>query len=224
MLDYLNNELFEGIEAQSFLKMMKCCNAQKRIYDIDSCIFSQENRPHHLYILNHGKVNIQRTFPSGKRSILYQVYENEVFGDNFLSSEENTYPYEAIALENSEILILPYSFIYNPCTHACDHHRKVIYNLLNIQSKNNLRMLTKLQIISNTTIRQKVALWLFERYKNSKTIPFHMNREELAEYLGVTRPSLSRTLMEMQKLGWIKIQGKQISILNIEGLETLFDD
>ena len=49
------------------------------------------------------------------------------------------------------------------------------------------------------------------------TLP--MNREQLAGYLGVTRPSLSRELMKMQKESLIKIEGRTVTILQPEQLQ-----
>ncbi len=51
-----------------------------------------------------------------------------------------------------------------------------------------------------------------------------MNREELADYLGVTRPSLSRTMMELQKMGLIKVDGRKVWIMDMEELGKIMED
>ena len=51
-----------------------------------------------------------------------------------------------------------------------------------------------------------------------------MTREELADYLGVTRPSLSRTLTQMQEDGIVSIHGKLIKVTDIELFEELFEE
>lgn len=224
MLEYWYNELFTGIEQADYLRMMECSNAKIKKIPQGAYVFSQEDYPKELYILKSGKVQIFKSFPSGKRSMMYQISKQEVFGDNFFCYQDTTYSYDAIAAEASEVLVIPYSFVYQPCKCACAHHQTLIHNLLKIQSQNNSRVMVKLQIVSNTTIRQKIALWLFEKEKHPLAVPSELNREELAEYLGVTRPSLSRTLMEMQKLGWISTSGKKIKIQDMDALEALFDD
>lgn len=100
----------------------------------------------------------------------------------------------------------------------------VIRNLLDIQARNNLQMTKKLHIITNTTLRQKIALWLLEVGKGTTKVTMDMNREELSEYLGVTRPSLSRTLMEMQKQGLIRVEGKTIWIEDKKEIEKIMED
>ena len=48
-----------------------------------------------------------------------------------------------------------------------------------------------------------------------------MNREELADYLGVTRPSLSRSLMQMQRKGLIRVDRWRVQVCNLNELEKL---
>jgi CRP-like cAMP-binding protein len=49
-----------------------------------------------------------------------------------------------------------------------------------------------------------------------------MNREELADYLGTTRPSLSRELMKMQQEHLIETDRNMIRITDRDVLETLY--
>ena len=52
-------------------------------------------------------------------------------------------------------------------------------------------------------------------------VDFKMNREELADFLSVTRPSLSRSLMKMQREGLIWVHKSKARILNLDGLEKV---
>lgn len=204
--------------------MLHCSQARFKDYASGSLIFGENDKPGNLYLLLEGKVQIAKNLPSGKRNLLFQVQEKEVFGELFLESEDEYYWYEAMAVRPSRVLVLPYHFIYGVCSNACEHHRILIRNLLDIQAKKNLQMTKKLHIITNTTLKQKIVLWLLEVSKDRKKVEMDMNREELADYLGVTRPSLSRTLMEMQKQGIIRVEGKTIWIENMEELGKIMED
>ena len=46
-----------------------------------------------------------------------------------------------------------------------------------------------------------------------------MSREAMADYMGVTRPSLSRELGKMQTEGLIRLEGRRIIVTDQEGLE-----
>ena len=53
-------------------------------------------------------------------------------------------------------------------------------------------------------------------------IKLAMNREELADYLGTTRPSLSRELMKMQQEQLIETDKNMIKIVDRAALEILY--
>ncbi|MBS6395803.1 MAG: Crp/Fnr family transcriptional regulator [Clostridiales bacterium] len=224
MNDYLQSSLFQKISREEAERMLDCSKAQFREYPAGSLIFGEADRPQYLYLLLEGRVQISKHLPSGKRNLLFQVGELEVFGEVFAAAEDQYYWYEAMAVKSSRILILPYHFIYGVCSNACEHHRMVIRNLLDIQARNNLQMTKKLHIITNTTLKQKIVLWLLDMSRDQKKVVMDMNREELADYLGVTRPSLSRSLMELQKQGIIRIDGKKIWIENMEEIEKIMED
>lgn len=221
---YLESPLFARITEEEAGRMLNCAKARYRDYSAGSMIFGEDDVPKNLYLLLEGKVQIVKNLPSGKRNLLFQVNELEVFGDTCPSDATGCYWYEAVAVKASRVLILPYHFIYGFCANVCVHHKLIIRNLLDIQAKNNLQMTKKLHILTNTTLRQKIALWLLEVSEDGKKAVMDMNREELADYLGVTRPSLSRTLMEMQKQGLIRIDGKLVWIQDAEELGKIMED
>ena len=47
-----------------------------------------------------------------------------------------------------------------------------------------------------------------------------MNREELADFMNTARPSLSRELMKMQEDGIIKIEKRNIQIIDFDALQN----
>lgn len=224
MNDYLQSSLFRQISREEAERMLTCSRAQFKEYPAGSLIFGENDKPRFLYLLLEGKVQIAKHLPSGKRNLLFQVKELEVFGEAFQAADDEYYWYEASAVKLSKVLVLPYHFIYGICSNACEHHKTVIRNLLDIQARNNLQMTKKLHIVTNTTLKQKIALWLMDVSRDREKAVMDMNREELADYLGVTRPSLSRTLMELKNQGIIRIEGKTIWINNVEELGKIMED
>ena len=50
----------------------------------------------------------------------------------------------------------------------------------------------KVKVLGCASIREKIVRYLFERKNTDGTIRGNLVREEMAEYMNVTRPSLSR--------------------------------
>ena len=71
------------------------------------------------------------------------------------------------------------------------------------------------------SLREKIASFLLEHASEDGMVYLSMTKEELAEYMNVARPSLSREIGNMAEEGWIALQGKNILIRDLESLEDL---
>ena len=83
--------------------------------------------------------------------------------------------------------------------------------------------------ITNLTfsnVRQKICNFLISEYKlqNSENIKLKMTKEKIAEYLGITRPSLSRELINMKDMGLIDYSRSHIKILDLEEIEDILTE
>ena len=79
----------------------------------------------------------------------------------------------------------------------------------------------KINIVSAVSLKERISIWILEEADEYGIVRVEMNREDLADYLGVARPSLSRTLMQMQGEGMIEVGKKQIRILDVKKIQTL---
>lgn len=214
--------LFRDITEDELNKMLSCSKAKETVYEDQRYIFRQGETPQRLFVILDGTVMIAKDFPSGKRDVLFLVEKGDVFGEMFLFSDEKSYWYDAIAQGKVRILEIPWMFFYGFCRNACEHHQMITRNMLEIQSQKNFFMTRKLHLLSGTTLRERIALWLLEQAENKDVVTLTMNREELADYIGTTRPSLSRELMKMQQEGLIEVGKGKIRLLNREELEQIY--
>ena len=96
-------------------------------------------------------------------------------------------------------------------------------NMLNIISNKALILNRKVEYLSIRSIRGKIIHYLLEQYKhkgkNNFTLP--LNRTELADFLNIPRPSLSREMCRMRDEGLIDFHRSSIKINNVENLKAL---
>ena len=164
---------------------------------------------------------IVKDYPSGNRNVFYEVEDGEIFGDLFHGLDNALNYYDAISTKKSKVMIIPWNFFFNVCEKACEFHKMLIKNIMQLQSDKSLTLMKKIHILSATTLEEKIALYLIQSMKDDKRVTLNMTREEMADYFGVKRPSLSRSLMKMQKDNLIKVDKKYILVLNREKLEDL---
>ena len=217
-----NIHLFRNISEDEIEKMFRCSKTVERFFEDGNYIFRQGETPKNLFLVLEGTVMISKDFASGKRDVLFMVGQGDVFGEMFLFADTKVYWYDAIAQENVRVLEIPWEFFYCFCSNACEHHRMITRNMLEIQSEKNFKMTRKLHLLSGTTLRERIALWLMEQVVEGDIVKLTMNREELADYLGTTRPSLSRELMKMQQEHLIETEKNIIKIVNRDVLEILY--
>lgn len=214
--------LFRNISDAELDKMFACSKTVERTFQDESYIFRQGETPKNLFLLLEGVVMLSKDFASGKRDVLFLVEAGDVFGEMFLFADAENYWYDAIAQGSVRLLEIPWDFFYCFCSNACEHHRLITRNMLEIQSEKNFSMTRKLHLLSGTTLKERIALWLLDQAEQNGIVHLAMNREELADYLGTTRPSLSRELMKMQQEGLIAVEKNVIKLSDSRALEALY--
>lgn len=209
-------KLFSKIEEAEQERILNCAKAKIRSCKAGGYIFCQDEKPSRLFLLLKGQVHICKDFASGRRDILYLVEAGNVFGEMFLFGNRKRYWYDAVAVTDAEFLELPWDFFYHFCSNACEHHKQLTQNMLEILSESNFKITRKLHIVSSFSLRERIAIWLMDAADEDGIAQLKMNREQLADFLGVARPSLSRELMKMQADGLIEVAKKQIVIKDKE--------
>ncbi|MGN0298870.1 MAG: Crp/Fnr family transcriptional regulator [Lachnospiraceae bacterium] len=214
--------LFHSISEEEIQRILKCSRAKVITFAANEYIFRQGEKPRYLFLLQRGSVHIEKNFASGKRDLIYLVPAGDVFGENYLFADMNAYWYDAVAATECQILQFPWNFFYQFCHNACEHHQKLTRNMLEIQSRKNFSMTKKLHILAGSSLREKIAIWLLENRQEGTDYCLVPRREDMADYLGVARPSLSREMMHMQSEGMILVEKDRIHLIDLEALEELY--
>ena len=221
-MELASSKLFQMITEKERERILKCSRSGQREYPGGTYIFEQGGTPSRLFLLLKGQVQICKDFTSGKRDVLYLVEPGNVFGEIFLFGDKKRYWYDAVAVTDVTVLEMPWDFFYHFCSNACDHHKQLTQNMLEIMSENNFKITRKLHIVSTSSLRERIAIWLIDSMNEEAVVELHMNREQLADFLGVARPSLSRELMRMQKDGLIEVERRTIRVCDKAAVEMLY--
>ena len=101
-----------------------------------------------------------------------------------------------VAKEATKVLFLPFDRVMHSCQSACEHHQKLMVNMVTLIAEKNAALIARLDILSKKTLREKIVAYLsFQAdYYKDKYFTIPLRRMELAEYLNVDRSSLTREL------------------------------
>ncbi|EEV19868.1 cyclic nucleotide-binding domain protein [Treponema vincentii ATCC 35580] len=214
------NPLFKDIPTEELKNYLTAVNAKTAVYQKDSFIFFEGDLPKALFILKSGIVQIEKNDIDGKRIIMNRFETPEtVFGEVYAFLQSTPYDYSCRIIADAEILSIP-ATIFSDSAALASVQTKITRNLLSILAHKAYFLNQKLLIFSSFTLRKKIAVYLLQQAHGQPKITLKLNREAMAEYLAVPRPSLSRELMNMQKEKLLTISKDTVSV-NINKLEEL---
>jgi CRP-like cAMP-binding protein len=131
---------------------------------------------------------------------------------------ENRFPVDIIANERSEILIIPRDILI----YMLQHSQIVLKNYLNVISSRTQFLSKKIRFLSFKTIREKIANYILSNMAGTdNSFTLTQSQYELAGFFGVARPSLARAFAELEDEGILKLERREITILDKEKLNKL---
>lgn len=216
----IDSPLFDGINEEEIEDLLGCAKAREIVLKKNEILFNEGQKPAKLYILLDGIVCLCKDNYLGDKSILTVIdREGDIFGEVYMFVDNLTYEYYAQALQDTRVLEIPKDFFYKTCTKACNFHFKLINNMLSILATKAYYLTKKNQLLASSSLRQKICKFILMNSDRGGILNLKITREELASYLNVTRPSLSRELNQMQKDKLISIERRKITIEDFNRLK-----
>lgn len=179
----------------------------------------QDEPVNRLIILLSGSVKAEMSDPAGRIVKVEDIEAPNPLAILFLFGESNRFPVQATAREEVEALIIPRQSILK----MLQMNETLLRNYLNISANFASRLSRKLHFMSFHTIRQKMAVYLLDLSKEQQSdqVTLDKPKSTLADFFGVSRPSLERELTKMQADGLILSERRQITLLQKDKLIQL---
>ncbi len=213
-------ELFKGIDPSEIIKILGCSNPSIRQYKKKEIITIEESEFTGIGLVLEGEVSLTKDNLAGDRLIIARIKTGDIFGEISAFVAESWLE-TVTAQTDCQVLFISPDRIVGMCPHMCVGHRILIQNTLHLVSEKAYVLHKKVEMLSLSSIRKKVATYLLEQYyiKNTPVFKIPLKRNELAEYLHIQRPSLSRELANMKEEGLIEFTGNTFKVLDLEYLK-----
>ena len=210
--------LCSGMTGEQILQFMDLAPGTIKLYEKGSLVFQQGDKPERLFVLIKGKACISRDTLAGKRLLIATIDRpGDVFGEVYLFIEE-PYEVQAEAEERSVVLELPGTAFTAGTAAPAALGNLLKNNLLRVFAGKAYTLSNRVRVLGCGSIREKIAQYLLQRHSDGPGgVP---SREQMAEYMNVARPSLSRELSRMQEEGIIELSGREITVKDQERLES----
>ncbi len=186
-------------------------------------LFREHEKAQGFYVVHSGAINVHRVTPEGKEQIICIFRQGEPFAEITLTTVD-TYPADAVALESSQVILI-----------RKQEFRELIFKMPQLA----LQMLTSMsvhlkhlvQLLEDLKFKQiesRLAHWLLRNRRGAPCDHEHVvelttNKRTLANQLGVTSETLSRTLARFRDEGLIQVDRRTITLLDREGLQRYLE-
>ncbi|MCI0397510.1 MAG: Crp/Fnr family transcriptional regulator [Chloroflexi bacterium] len=194
-----------------------------RRFGPDQIIFHLGDPAGLLYIITHGKVKISYSTPDGQEAVLAILGNGDFFGELALlddsprsATAEAIEPTETLTLHRDEFM----NYIDNNPAFA--HH--VLYILARrIRHLNN--QISDIFFLDLPGRLARILLHLADQHGRNTdkgvVIDISLTQTDLAEMTGATRVSINKALGRFRRAKWVKIDGRQVTILDRKALQNL---
>lgn len=216
------NELFFNVSEEEIIEYSECINYTVEKYSKGEIIAQEDDNCSSIALVLDGVVNIERMYPSGKGIVMKKLSQGDVFGEALIFSYTTTYPATVIAVSNCSILYLNKSEVIK----LFNLSNEILQNFMRLLSDKVVMLNNKIKSISLKNVRQKVVDYIMQEYLSQKNliINLKLNKEEIANFIGIPRPSLSRELIKLREEEIIDFDRNTITILDIDKLEEILFD
>jgi CRP-like cAMP-binding protein len=215
----LNCALFKNKSLNEIEALLLKTQSRIDNFSESEIIFSPVQNDDQMGIILSGEVNVQKLFPTGKVVIIERKKNADMIAESSIFSKLDYYSDTFAACKPCQVLLIS----KNDLLKLFKLDPVILLNFLEHVSNSTLILKNKIGILSLDSIREKIAGYLIHDYKINQscmiTLPF--SKKEWAEYMDVSRTSLSRELRGLEQEGILSFHKRTIEIKDMDRLEKI---
>ena len=203
-----NCALFKNKSTATIERLLSGIDHKTESFEESRTVFSTVQSAKKIGVILSGSVDIQKIFPNGKIVIIERKKSPDIIGEAGIFSKYEYYPDNIITCKPSKMLFISKNDLLH--LFAADH--EFMLNFLELLSDSMMMLKHKIGILSLDSIQEKIAGYLihdiqhWNKSNNSNAITLPFSKKAWAEYMNVSRTSLSRELRTLETQGIISFK------------------
>lgn len=202
--------LFSSIDVNMLREFLTKNLIFARHYATGITVHNQRDTCTSLEVVLSGALVAYSLAENGSSIAMFEFGENSIIGANLLFGDDHAYPLNIYCEKPCQLL-----FIKREAVMELLHDYGFVLQYVKSLSMNSQNMNRKIAMLTQRTLRENLLEYLRKqsRLQGSDTILLPISKKELADYLGVQRPSLFRELKQLKDEGYIEIYNRSIRLL-----------
>jgi CRP-like cAMP-binding protein len=181
-------------------------------------LFHQKDPANYFYLLETGNIKLYRLSPSGEEKVIELIHQGQTFAEAVMFMHGGTYPVNAQALSDCQLIRIHMKTFLNILEHSTDNCLKI----LALMSQRLHGAIQEIDQLSLQNAKIRIIQFLLRDVTSDTCEPhalkWAMPKATLASRLSVRPETFSRILQQLSQAALIKVEGKTITLLNIDAL------
>lgn len=217
--------LFHQIAPENIHAILQCFHPRRASYKRGAPVVCADDTCQWIGLVVEGELVMTKDNAQGDRMVVGECKAGDFFGELFAFSNQETWPYSLMARTPSTVVFFTPERIKNVCANNCAHHLDLVRNMLTILSSRYMETEKRLIYLSMKKSRHKLIHYLLDHWTGETNeggqpvVICRMSRTELSEYLGLTRPSLSRELCLLRDEGFLTFDKRRVTLIDVIKLQ-----
>jgi CRP-like cAMP-binding protein len=205
-------ELFEGLDEETLDQLLLSATDQMLIRG--DVIFTEGAEADALYLVISGRIAISNKSFDGRESMVALMERGDLFGEMSLFDGLGRSA-EARALEESQMIVLP----YEPVTNLWAERPELLWSVVSMLTRRLRVMDGALADAFFLDVTGRTAKHLLELAGNRETFEIPITQEELAGLVGASRERVNKAISSFLRLGWLEQNDRTYRIIKRHELE-----
>ncbi|MCB5713599.1 helix-turn-helix domain-containing protein [Lactonifactor sp. BIOML-A3] len=209
-IDFLRNiSLFSAVKESDLEKLLAGNHIYKKHYSKGVTVHNANETCRTLDIVLSGSLVAYSLSTNGSSTTMFEFSKGSVIGANLLFGENHSYPLNIYCLTDCQIVHININAVLGLL-----HDYNFTLHYIKSISQNSQGINQKIAMFTQRTLRENIMNYLKQQtiIQKSSVILLPISKRQLADYLGVQRPSLFRELKKLKEEGIIEINNRTIAI------------
>jgi len=210
--------LFAGLNEEQFARVQ--AGVSSMALAEGQHLFHFRDPARYFFLLETGQIQLYRLSPEGEEKVIEIIYPGQTFAEAVMFFKISNYPVSAKAVLNSELWRIDMTVFRSILQESAD----LCLHLLGDMSRRLHQTIQDIEqlTLQNATVRViQLLLQAVPSHQTTRhTLEWETPKQVLASRLSVRPETFSRILQQLSQRRLIKVQGKIVEILDIEGLRN----
>jgi CRP/FNR family transcriptional regulator len=176
---------------------------ESKQFEVGNTLFEQGDEPKYIFNLTEGTVRLVKLLPNGRRQVIGFVFPGGMLG----LAHHGAYTCSAEAIGHVRVCRFPRTKLLN----LLDEFPNLKTRLLDIAADELSEAQEQMLLLGRKSPVEKLASFLWRLHENGQCaelvskIDLPMGRSDIADYLGLTIETVSRTFSSMERKALIEL-------------------